>query len=91
MPRINLPPGCYGLKVAGMGKTKNVRPGTSVVVSDEQARAIKKSSNGQLGIVSSSQALTIGTKNGRFCEDCGFHAQAWSKKCPRCGGTTREE
>ena len=91
MPRVSLPPGCYGLKVRGMGKTPNVRPGSSVTVTDEQARAIKKSPNGQLGIVSAGQSLAIATKKGRWCGACRFLAQSWSVACPRCGGATTEE
>jgi hypothetical protein len=52
---------------------------------------IKKSSNGELGIISGVQQAAIGTKKGRWCDPCHFLAQAWSKACPRCGGPTTEE
>jgi hypothetical protein len=91
MPRVNLPPGAYGVKFAGAGTTPNVRPGSSVQITDEQARMIKKSSNGELGIISGSQAMALGTKAGRWCQPCRFLAQAWSTQCPRCGGPTEKE
>lgn len=91
MPRIALPPGCYGLKFANGSKTPNARPGSSITVSDEQARAIRKSSNGRLGIVGSQQVTAFRGGHGRRCTSCSFLAWGWSMTCPRCGELTEEE
>jgi hypothetical protein len=90
MPRVNLPAGCYGVKLPT--REVNDKPGGSITVTDREARWIAKSSNGKLGIVGSTQALTVGTKQGRWCYPCGRLWQAWSRSCPRCGrGTTAED
>lgn len=94
MTKVNLPGGakggCYGIKMED-GTVYKGRPGKAVEVEDHHARAISKSSNGKLGIVSSSVALGIGTRLGKRCTTCGFLAQGWSSSCPRCGGEVLEE
>lgn len=91
MPRINMPPGCYGVRFKGVKEPVNSRPGGHIDVSDEQARAIMRSSNGQLGIISGRELVAIATKAGRWCRPCRFLAQSWSTECPRCGGPTEKE
>jgi hypothetical protein len=91
MARVNLSPHCYGVKDAATGKKINGKPGGTITVSDETAKRITRSSNGQLGIISGGESLAIGTKTGRRCTACGFLAQAWSESCPRCGGVTEKE
>jgi hypothetical protein len=91
MPKINLPPGCYGLTGPDGSKTRRVKPGSSVTVTDEQARVINKSGNASLGIISGNQSVTIGTRKGRRCTRCGFLAQVWSLECPRCYAKTVPE
>jgi len=91
VPKINLPAGCYGLTGPDGSKTRRVKPGTSVTVTDEQARVINHSSNASLGIISGTQAAVIGTKRGRWCPACARLWQAWSVTCPRCGRDTEEE
>lgn len=89
MARVQLPKGCYGLEMAD-GSTYNGKPGGHVDVDDRHAASINTSTNGQLGLVSSTRYLSIGTRVGRRCPACQFHAQAWSTTCPRCGTTTED-
>jgi hypothetical protein len=89
MPRINLPAGCYGVKLPT--REVNDKPGGSISVTDQEARWISKSSNGKLGIVGSTQTLSVGTKAGRWCVMCHRLWQSWSHACPRCGEETRPE
>lgn len=93
--RVQLPgasngKGCYGLKMPD-GTQYNDKPGGSVTVSDEHARQIRSSSNGQLGIVSGVQATQIGTRLGQRCLRCGFLAQGWATECPKCRGPVAPE
>ena len=88
--RVNLPPGCYGLK-ADDGTPYNDKPGGKVVIEDHHAKQIMKGRNGQLGIITDRQPVSIGTRRGQRCIRCGFLAQGWATQCPRCGGETEEE
>lgn len=90
MAKVSLPPGCYGLKMED-GTVYNHKPGGSVTVEDRHAKAIGKSSNGQLGIVSAALAVSLGTRAGKRCDACAFLAQGWASECPRCGGRVTEE
>jgi len=87
MPQVQLPTGCNSLKFSD-GKEYYGKRGGHVNVSDEHAREIGSSSNGQLGIVSGTQALVVGTKRGQWCWPCGRLWQAWSAECPKCGQPT---
>jgi lipopolysaccharide biosynthesis regulator YciM len=91
MPKINLPPGCYGITLPGGANSPRVKPGSSVTVGPEVAKAINGSTNAKLGIISGNQSVTIGTRKGRRCTQCGFLAQAWSRECPRCYAETVPE
>lgn len=90
--RVELPSGCYGLDVPGGGRYNATRPGGHVTVNDSDARRIKKS-NGESGMLTAGARLTIGTRRGQRCtsQTCGFLAQAWATKCPRCDSPTVEE
>jgi hypothetical protein len=91
--KVQLPPGCYGLKVPGPGgKEYNGRPGGHVTVDDDNhAAMINKSGNAKLGLITGNAGLALATKGGRRCLECNFLGQAWSVICPRCNGNTREE
>ena len=89
MPRVNLPPGCYGLRLPT--REVNSKPGGAVTVTDQEARWIAKSGNGRLGIVSGSPATAIATKRGMWCFDCVRLWNAWNALCPRCGEPTEPE
>jgi hypothetical protein len=90
---IELPPGCYGVQDSVTGLEFNGKPGGKVDVPDELVPAIQNSSAGRSGTLTTTRSYQIGTKRGRVCTDngCGFLAQAWSEKCPRCKSPTREE
>lgn len=93
MPRVSLPTtgkktGAFGLEFPDGYKTPRVRPGGSVEVDDYHARQIRGSSNARLGLISSGQALSIGTRKGRWCDACRRIWQAWSARCPKCDGET---
>jgi hypothetical protein len=89
LTRVNMPPGCYGLKIGS--KEYNAKPGGTVDVPPEAAAQIARSSNGKLGIVSGRPKVAIATKGGRWCQACRFLAQSWSAACPRCGQQTAPE
>lgn len=90
MARVQLPPGCMGLEMSD-GTRYDAKPGGAVDVDDRHARTINRSSNGQLGLISTSRMYALGTRKGRLCTGCHFLAQAWSETCPRCGAPTTEE
>jgi hypothetical protein len=91
LTRINLPEGCYGLSLAGF-KTPKVKPGSSVDIDNPRVlRLIRNSSNGELGILSHRELVSIRTKSGRKCEPCNRIWQAWTKVCPKCGAETVPE
>jgi hypothetical protein len=91
MTRVNLPPGCYGIEVAGY-KSRRVKPGSHLDIDNPRvARLIGKSSNTELGIISNKELVGIGTKAGRWCKPCKRLWQAWSETCPKCGLETEPE
>ena len=81
--RVELPTGCYGLKMPD-GTKYDAKPGKTVSVEDHHASQISKSSNAKLGIVSSCKGYAIGTRTGKRCGECQFLAQNWASSCPRC-------
>jgi hypothetical protein len=87
--RVNLPPGCSGFTCSD-GTKYSGKPGGHVNVAERHARDIAHNPQlgGNGGLVSLSTALTIGTKKGRWCMNCGRLWQAWSYMCPRCGEET---
>ena len=87
--RVNLPPGCSGFTTAD-GTTYAGKPGGYVNVAERHARDIARNPElgGNAGLVSLSTALSIGTKKGQYCPDCGRMWQAWSATCPKCGQDT---
>jgi hypothetical protein len=91
MTRINLPPGCYGVNI-GPFKTPKVKPGSSIDIDNPRVlKMIDKSSNSELGILSSRELVTIRTRNGMRCVPCNRLWQVWSKQCPKCGTDTEPE
>lgn len=89
MARVTLPKNSLGIEMADGTKYDN--QGGYTEVADRHAPYIKKSLNGQQGFLSTTQAISIGTKKGRRCPRCHFHAQAWTTTCPRCSTPTIEE
>lgn len=88
--RVNLPPGCYGLEDR-TGKTRPVRPGSAVTVSDEMASRIRSSKLGSVGMLSGTERHFLGTRNGRWCTACRRLWNAWNDRCPRCKAETVPE
>ncbi len=90
MPRVTLPPGCFGLSMQD-GTTYN-RPNQAgwVEVSDRHADAIRRGWYGQTGVMVADEPHTVGTRTGRWCRTCRPARlwNAWNTHCPRCGATT---
>ena len=89
---VNLPPGNSGFNMQDGTEYKG-RPGGHVTVSDEHAAAIRRQVGGDAGLVGhGSSRLFLATKDGRWCPECHFLANSWSKTCPRCerNGVTTE-
>jgi hypothetical protein len=56
-----------------------------VNVAEGHADAIRRQVGGDAGLVGhGSGRLFLGTKDGRWCPECRFLANSWSKTCPRC-------
>lgn len=89
MPRVQLPPGCYGLEMQDGTKYNRHRDG-SIQVSDRHADAIRRNWAGQTGVVVADEPHTIGTRHGRWCTNCQPTRvwNAWNKTCPKCGAAT---
>lgn len=87
--RVNLPPGCGGFTCAD-GTRYNAKPGTSVVLEDQHAKALSQSQHQSIGLVKAGESFALGTKRGRYCEVCARMWQAWSVQCPKCGRETAE-
>lgn len=88
--KVQLPAGCYGLKMPD-GTKYDAKPGKTVDVDEGHASQIKRSSNAKLGIISAGITFAIGTRSGKRCDDCGFLAQGWATACPRCAGSVSPE
>lgn len=80
--------GAFGLEFPDGFKTEKVRPGGSVEVDDYHARQIRTSANARVGLISSGQALSIGTRTGRWCPVCRRTWQVWTILCNKCHGET---
>jgi hypothetical protein len=87
--RVQLPPGCAGFRCAD-GSVYSAKPGSSLVLEDRHADALKKSQHSSIGLVTG-ESHRLGTKNGRWCRACARLWQAWSAECPRCGDLTEPE
>lgn len=82
--RVPLPPGCSGFNFTDGTEYKG-RPGSTVTVADEHAPFIRKQVGGDAGLVGHASFRSfMGTRDGRWCPECGFIAQKWSVTCPRC-------
>lgn len=84
MPKVNLPPGCYGFEAKDGTKYTARKPGGSVEVSDRHAKAINEGQFGQQDFISAKGAQSFGTKGGQLCESCGRLWNAWNHVCPKC-------
>lgn len=89
--KVQLPPGCSGFDCADGTKYKANRKGGTVEVSDRHAKAINSGQYGDTGFVSAKGALSMGTKDGRWCQNCNRIWNAWNKVCSKCGQATLSE
>lgn len=88
MARVAVPNNSLGIEMADGTKYDN--QGGYVDVADHHAPYINTSLNGRQGFLSTTRFTAIGTRRGRRCPGCRFHAQAWSETCPRCNTPTEE-
>jgi hypothetical protein len=90
VPRVQLPPGCFGIETPS-GKKYSAKPGGTIEVSQHVADRINKSTAGASGVLRGGELLALGTKRGRSCSSCRRIWQAWSTECPRCGNPTEAD
>jgi hypothetical protein len=82
--QISLPDGCRGFNMQD-GTAYHDRGSGSVTVSDEHAAAVRRQVGGDAGLTGHGGFRAFsGTRNGRYCPECRFLANSWSKTCPRC-------
>lgn len=90
MPKINLPEGCTGLDFQDGTKVDGTS-GSTVEVTESQARQIDSSWYSRTGVMNASQALSFGTRKGMRCVPCKRVWNAWNDTCPKCGKNTQDE
>lgn len=100
MPRVNLPPGCFGIS-DGDWKMKANKPGGFINLDDTdpvQKRQLKKLSGqdyAAAGLVDAGPEKFFVQRGpeGRWCPDCDDQTiwHSWTKTCPSCGGETVPE
>ena len=91
MPRILLPPSCGGFADGDTKYMAERGPGSFVNIDDTDPagkRALQKL-RGQdyvaAGLVAGEEKFFAVTKDdGRWCPECHFLANRWSRECPRC-------
>ena len=89
--KVQLPPGCKGFDCADGTKYTANRSGGTVEVSERHAAAINGGQYGQTDFISAKGALSLGTKDGRWCRGCNRLWNAWNKTCSKCGEPTLTE
>lgn len=90
MPKVMLPPGCYGLEMGDGTRIDRRRNAEYAEVTDKQASAIRRNWAGQSGVLVVDDTHHIGTRNGRWCTNCKPTRvwNAWNISCPKCGAAT---
>ena len=91
MTTVRLPDGATGLDLQDGTKYTASRPGGTVDVEPEHARAIDRGWYGQTGTMRGGPQFSFGTREGRRCGPCKRTWNAWSVLCPRCGQPTMTE
>jgi hypothetical protein len=95
MPKVQLPPGNFGLQMEDGTRYRAGRPGGSVDVTDEHARAIDRiHGNGTAGLITAGfRQFGAVKKAGRWCKSCQPARlwNAWNDTCPRCSSETVPE
>jgi len=90
MPKVQLPPGCYGFDCKDGTKYTARKPGGTIEVSDQHAKSINEGQFGDTGLVSAKGALSFGTRKGRLCPSCNTIWNVWTKVCHKCDVETTE-
>jgi len=82
--QVQLPPGCRGLTMQD-GTRYAGREGGHVTVSDDHAPFVRRQTGGDAGLTGHGSFRSFaGTREGRWCPECRFLANAWSLTCPKC-------
>lgn len=96
MPRINLPPGCYGFSDDG-GATKIIAergPGSFVNIDDPVVlKKLKNQDYASAGLVDAGPEKFFARKGpeGMWCGKCPKMYYKWHKECPKGHGPTIPE
>lgn len=95
MPKINLPPGCYGFADGDRKYLAEKGAGSYVHVDDERAlRKLAGQDYASAGLVDAGpekQFIRDSRRQGMWCRACSFLGHSWMKACSKCGGLTVPE
>lgn len=98
MAKVQLPPGCFSLRIEGVAKPyKANRPGgfTTIDEPSHLAAIDRMPGNGTAGLVTAKfrEFGTGAVKNGRWCTACQPARlwNAWNARCPKCDAETVPE
>jgi hypothetical protein len=89
--RVQMPPGCVGFRDRNTGRSIDANRQGFVDLDDSDAKRLKKSFHSGVGLVSTEETFSIGTKKGRWCRSCNRVWNAWNKICSKCGADTIPE
>lgn len=81
MPKVFMPPNCYGVK-AFDGTVYRTRPGGAVEINNPKHLKEILHDPQIAGDIVQERGMPL--VEGKTCT-CGFEAFKWQKECPRCG------
>lgn len=87
--RTKVPPGCVGFRTRD-GRTIDKNADGSVTLEGRDEQLFKKSVHKGVGLVSTEETWTLGTKKGRYCKPCIRLWNVWNDVCPKCGKPTED-
>jgi hypothetical protein len=91
MPRVNLPPGCYGFADGDKKFIAERGPGSFVNLEDgsPQLKKLQNQDYASAGLVDAGPEKFVVRKGteGRWCPHCSNNTiyHGWTKVCPKCG------
>jgi hypothetical protein len=95
MPRVNLPPGCFGFADGDRKYIAERGPGSFINLEDgsPQLAKLRGQDYASAGLVDAGpeKFFTVRRDDGRWCPPCRFLAHAWAHACPKCGRDTVPE